>query len=116
MPPARPKLAATQAAQVQYQTWDSFVEEATAGIEPYGLTLPGDTEPTVFPCPTGAQMEALGAAQRNMDDETAAIAIFGEHAQRILELSAGQPFVVRARLMAKVMEHYGLQAGALGES
>jgi hypothetical protein len=114
--PAKPRLATTAAGELEYQTWDDFVSEAIEGIKPFGLRLPGDEEPTVFPCPTGAQMQALGVAQRNMDDEAAAAAMFGEHADRIMELSAGKPFVVRARLMAKVMEHYGLQMGALGES
>lgn len=114
--PTKPRLAAAEAATYEYQTWDAFIEESTKDLKPFGLVLPGDDEPTVFPCPTGAQMQALAVAQQNMDDEAAAVAVFGEHAERIMDLTAGKPFVVRARLLGKVMEHYGLQAGALGES
>lgn len=113
--PSKPQLATAAAAQVQYVTWDTFVQEATAGIEPFRIVLPGDTAPTEIACPTGAQMEALAAAQRGMDDHAAALAIFGDKADRIMELTAGEAFPVRAKLFAAVMTHYGQQIGALPE-
>ena len=109
--PTKPRLATAQASELVYQTWDEFVEEATKDITPYGLVLPGDDRPTIFPCPTGAQMQAFGVAMNTMNDEAGAAAIFGEHADRIIDLTQGQPFVVRARLMAEIMKHYGIQAG-----
>lgn len=116
MAPARPKLVGKEAAELEYVTWDTFVEEATRDLTPYKLLLPGDDEPIEISCPTGAQMEALGAAQASMDDAAAAAAIFGEHADRILTLTAGLPFTVRARLFAQVMTHYGQSFGDLPES
>lgn len=111
MPPAKPHLAKAEAAAVQYRTWDQFVEEATEGIEPFALILPGDDEPTIFPCPTGAQMEAFGVASKTMDDNAATVALLGEHAERIMDLTAGKPFTVRAKFLADLMTHYGLQSG-----
>lgn len=85
--------------------------EATEGIEDYELPI-GAEEVLVIPCPTGDQMQAFGAATRAMDDNAAAVAIFGEHAPRILELTADKPFFVRAKILTKIMTHYGMQAGA----
>lgn len=116
MAPRPPKLATAEAAQVEYVTWDQFVEEATAGITPFRMVLPDDDEPTEFPCPTGAQMEALGAAQESMDDAAAFQALFGPSADRLLELTVALPFTVRARLIQRIMTHYGLQLGDLPES
>jgi hypothetical protein len=115
--PAKPKLATTAASELHYVTWDEFVDEATRDIKPYALLLPGDDEPTLVPCPTGDQMEAFGAASRTMDDTAAAVALFGtDLAPRILALTADQPFFVRAKLLQGVMEHYGMQMGALPQS
>jgi hypothetical protein len=62
-------------------------------------------------------MEAFGAASRTMDDTAAAVALFGtDLAPRILALTADQPFFVRAKLLQGVMEHYGMQMGALPQS
>jgi hypothetical protein len=94
--PAMPKTAQKAAANVEYVTWDEFVDEATRHVTPYQILLPGDDEPTTIPCPTGLQMEAL--------------------APRILELTADKPFTVRASLFAKVMAHYGMQMRDLPES
>lgn len=110
MPP-RPKLASAAAAETHFQTWDEIMAEATEGIEDYQLPI-GPDEVLTIPCPTGDQMQAFGAASRNMDDTAAAVAIFGEHAPRILELTADKPFFVRAKILAKIMQHYGMQAGA----
>jgi hypothetical protein len=115
--PAMPKTAQKAAANVEYVTWDEFVDEATRHVTPYQILLPGDDEPTTIPCPTGLQMEALGEANSRMDDAAAAVAIFGEAlAPRILELTADKPFTVRASLFAKVMAHYGMQMRDLPES
>lgn len=117
MAPRPPKTAQDAAEDYHYATWNEFVEEATANVKPFGLLLPDDTEPTIFPCPSGDQMEAFGAAGRAMDDTAAAVALFGvDLAPRILQLSAGQPFVVRARLFQKVMAHYGMQMADLPKS
>lgn len=114
MPPAKPKLV--NPTGVEYATWNQFVSEATDSIKPYGLVLPGDAEPTIFPCPTGAQMEALGLAQANTSDHDAFVALFGTLAERLLELTASLPFTVRAKLIQAIMMHYGLQIEALPES
>lgn len=116
MPPRKPQLATAKAAELEYIVWDDFVSEAIEGTEPFRMLLPGDAEPTVFPCPTGAQMEALGLAQQSMDDAAAFTALFGEVGKRLIELSAPLPFTVRAKLMQKVMVHYGLQMESLPES
>lgn len=112
--PARPKLATAAAADTKFQTWDELMAEATEGIEDFQLPISED-EVLTIPCPTGDQMQAFGVAQRNMDDTAAAVALFGDNAPRILELTGDQPFYVRAKLLAKVMQHYGMQATQLGE-
>jgi hypothetical protein len=109
----------------KYPTWNGFVEEATEGMETYLQPLPppeGDLpegyEPEVVevPCPDGDTMEALTDAQRRGDDNAAFVLIFGEdNAVRLLTATASLPFTVRARLLAGVMNHYGLQAANLGE-
>jgi hypothetical protein len=108
--PTRPQLASAAAAETKFQTWDEIMAEATDGIEDYQLPVSPD-EVLTIPCPSGDQMQAFGEASRNMDDTAAAVAIFGDNAPRILELTAKQPFFVRAKILAKVMQHYGMQAG-----
>jgi hypothetical protein len=115
--PAAPKTALKAASETHYVTWDEFVEEATKDIEPFAMVLPGDDEPTTFPCPTGDQMQAFGEAGRSMDDAAAAVALFGDElAPRILTLTGAQPFTVRAKLFQRIMAHYGMQMGDLPES
>jgi hypothetical protein len=112
--PTRPRLASAAAAETHFQTWDELMSEATEGIEDFRLPISAE-EVLVIKCPTGDQMKAFGLATRSMDDEAAAVALFGENADRILELTGDKPFFVRAKILGKVMEHYGMQAGQLGE-
>jgi hypothetical protein len=118
MAPAKPKLV-KGADTPSYQTWDQYVEESLADLEPYRLALPAPAEvpdgyvPEVVevPCPTGDQMDALNAAQRAGDDAAGFIALFGpDVAARLLAATQGLPFIVRAKLMGGVMQHYGQQA------
>jgi hypothetical protein len=74
--PTRPKLAAAEAGQVDFDTFDSIMEEAQRGVTPYRILLPGDDEPTEIPCPSGRQMKAFGVATRMLDDDAAALALF----------------------------------------
>jgi transposase len=110
MPPTRPQLASAAAAETRFQTWDEILAEVNEGVEDYRLPISPD-EVLVIPCPSGDQMQAFGDATRNMDDTAAAVAIFGKHAPRILELTGGEKFYARAKLLAKVMQHYSIQAG-----
>src|SRR3954454_23242910 len=112
--PTRPRLATAAAAETQFPTFNEILAEANEGVENYRLPITDD-EVLVIPCPTGDQMKAFGLATRNMDDEAAALAIFGEHADRILELTGGEKFYVRAIILGRVMKHYGMQAAQLGE-
>lgn len=114
MPPNRPKLAAAAAASTKFLQWDEFVEEASGGVEPFVLQISED-DTLELPCPTGDQMAAFGVAQRSMDDNAAAVALFGDAAPRIIQLTADKPFFVRAKLFAKMMEHYGMAAAELPE-
>jgi hypothetical protein len=109
--PTRPKLATAEAGQVDYDTFDSIMEEAQRGVTPYRILLPGDEEPTEIPCPSGRQMKAFGVATRMLDDDAAALALFGEYGPRFIELTEDLPFYVRAQLLAKLMGHYGIQVG-----
>lgn len=111
-------------ASPKYPTWNGFVEEATSTIEPYLQPLPPpedappDYQPEVVevPCPDGDAMEDLTEAQKRGDDDAAFVIVFGEeNAARLLEATAKMPFVVRARLLAGVLRHYGLQAANQGE-
>lgn len=125
MAPRRPKLV-TPDQTPRYVTWDQYVEEATADIEPYVLPLPPDpanpdADPGTaeIPCPSGEQMQALASAQTTGDDAAAFVAIFGEElAPRLLTATAKLPFFVRAKMVGEVMMHYGQQAapgGGLGD-
>lgn len=113
MPP-RPKLATAAAASTKFVQWDEFLEDANRGVDPFVLQIGAD-ELLEVPCPTGDQMAAFGAAQRSMDDNAAAVALFGDAAPRIIQLTADQPFFIRAKLFGKMMEHYGMAAGQLPE-
>ena len=119
MAPRRPKLVDA----ANYPTWDQYVQEATGHIEPFVLPLPPPPdapegyvpEQVEVPCPTGGQMTALAMAQQAGDDNAAFVAIFGEDlAPRLLAATADLPFVVRAKLVQRVMMHYGTQVADLG--
>jgi hypothetical protein len=40
------------------------------------------------------------------------VAVFGDHADRVAELTGDKPFTVIGKLVERVMMHYGLQDGA----
>lgn len=114
--PTPPKTAAKAAAQLQVQSWDDYVAEATAGMTPFQKQLP-DGSLLEVPCPTSDQMEAANVAQQREDSTGLVVAIVGdEQAPKVLELTATLPFTVRLRLCNDVMMHYGMGLAGLPES
>lgn len=124
MPPAarrpsntKPGLKAAAKVKVEapkYATWDEFVSDVAGDLEPFELPLPSG-EVAVIECPTGEQMDQLAEAEKQRDEGLAVAAIFGEHADAIVEATKGAPFMVRGRLIGKVMNHFGLQGENLPE-
>jgi hypothetical protein len=106
----------------KHDNWNQYVAEATASIVPFVMPLPpsdnpDDPDEVVVPCPDGDQLDALTSAQRGGDDAAAFVAIFGpDVAARLLLATAKLPFVLRAKMIADVMNHYGMQIASLGES
>lgn len=116
--PSRPRTAAKAASQVGYSdvSWDQYVLEATASMEPFRQPLPPtdddpEPKPAEVPCPTARQLRVLGDAQSSGSDEAAFVALFGEElAPRLLLATENLPFTVRAKMISALMMHYGLQA------
>jgi hypothetical protein len=61
--PARPKLAAKEASEVTFPTWDELVAEARIDKPDYILPLPDGSVLTI-PCPSGDAYIDLVRAQR----------------------------------------------------
>lgn len=119
--PTKPRLV-KPADTPRFKTWDEYVEEATTGVEPFRLPVSAEEELEIE-CPTGDDLVAVGEAQRTQDMAALAVAVFGDHAGRILQLAGPRPFTIINRLVNDVMAHYNLlaQQGAgrqedLGES
>lgn len=114
--PARPKLATAEAGQVQYTTWDGYVSEVMANVEPFVQPVPPTEDdpnpaPVEVSCPTGAQMDALNAARASGNDELGLQALYGEElGHRLFVATRGTGFIVRAKLLSDVMMHYSMQA------
>ena len=116
----------TDPSSPRFPTWNAYVAEATDDVEQYLQPLPPPENPpedyqpeiATIPCPDGDAMEDLTDAQRRGDDNAAFVIVFGEEvAVRLLRATAKLPFTVRAKLLADVLRHYGLQAagGGLGD-
>lgn len=102
-------------AAVEFKTWNTYVTEAQH--EPFPLHL-SDTETLHIEVPTGADMKAFGLAQRTGNEDLAMTSLFGEHAERIAELSADAPFGALANLTKDVAQYFGIvdADGEPGES
>ncbi len=114
MPPRRPRVVTPD--EPKYDTWDAYMEEATAGLRPFTMPMPDGSRVEVA-CPTGDQMEALGRAQQRGDDALAFHALFGEEiGNALLAATKDAPFLIRAKIVQDVMMHYGQQVSNLGDS
>ncbi len=113
--PTRPKLAVAEAGQLQFKSFDQYVEEANANKTPFALVI-SDEETITVECPLGNDIIALSEAQVAQDIVAMATAIFHENAPRILQLTGTQRFTVLASIVNDVMLYYGVQGQQLPES
>ena len=95
----------------EFETFEDLLTEATGDVKPYKLVV-SDEETLVIECPSSDDMDDLAVAEATRDRAMMLEAVFGEHADRIGELTGGKPFPVLGKLVERVMMHYGLQDGA----
>lgn len=103
--PTPPKTAAAAARKLQFKTWDQYVAEAAH--PPFELVVSAD-ETLLFPCPDGAATRNIEIARRTGEFDLMVNATFGEHVDRVLELTAGAPGGVMRELVMDVLEHFEL--------
>jgi len=113
--PSAPSNGLKAASTFEYKTWDTYVTEAQ--VEPYPLKVSAD-ETLVIECPTGADIKSYALAQRTGNEDLAMVSLFGEHAERVEQLSAGAPHGALRHLVEDVARHFKIvgEAGEPGES
>jgi hypothetical protein len=108
----RPQLVKTGPAE--FKTFSAYVAEANDGIEMFKLPVSEDETLEIGP-PTGDDLKLLAKAQRTQDVDLMAEAVFGQHAERLLELTGGENYIVVNMIVRDVMSHYGQKLDSLGE-
>lgn len=98
----------------EFETFEDLLQEAQGDLVPYKLVVSED-ETLVIECPTGDDMDDLAEAESNRDKAAMLEAVFGEHADRVDELTRDKPFMVIGKLVERVLTHYGLQGDNLPE-
>lgn len=101
--------------ELEFKSFDERLAEAEKIAVPYKLPVSAE-ETLEFPCPTGGDLVSLASAQAVQDLAGMAAAVFGDQAARVLELTAGKPFVVLVKLVNDLMSFYNLAVQDLPES
>lgn len=87
-------------------SFDELLEESQR--EPVEITMPTG-KPIVVPFPTGEQTKTIAAALQANDEDAMVLALFGdEDGKRLLDRFKDAPADFAGRLIAKVMESFGM--------
>lgn len=89
--------------------WDAYIAEVEAAGEgnPWRMRLP-DGELLEVGCPSSEDVDALSLAQAQGDVQHMFEAVFKEHADTLLNLTAKLPFTARVKLVNDLMLHHGM--------